>query len=917
MTGREEAPAFRERLLFWLLVSFMLGWFLLPSARPLYNRHHDWMVYGALVPTLLLSHWRALGAALRDSPILQAATALTVWLGLSVAWSRAPFEMEPWRAALEVLTAFSVPLAAFFALRGDRLETFARWLAGAAGGVTVLAQLMWLAGVRPWGERLARPFNFEHPNLFAHTLAASSVVAVWLAMRRARSRWDRAVWSAIALVCTAGVFMTLGRAAAAAALIGILLVIALAERPKMLIVVAATLVASAAVISLLAEDVVAEKVARGDAGRDVIWTDLVQRTADRPWIGNGLLADDGVVFPKGSGDFPRGLTMPHAHSVFVSTVFHGGVIGLGLLIAVAVLAVFGAWDAWRRTRDSLAMPLLVVGVVCLAVDGHRVVGNPHLSVYLLFWIPVALAARERMEARSLSPRPATRAGSLFLDRMPAPPVWFVVVFLVLVTAQRLLHFGPVIDDPHVWRQTDTANYARVMAEEGIDLLRPSVCWMGAHRTVVLEFPLPEAVMAAGYRVFGVDHRVARAVTLLFFAAAVCFLWLLVRELVNPAVARWSALVMAAMPLGLFYSRAIHIDPAALAFAHAMAWAWVVGVRRRSTSWMLLGAALAMPALLVKAPYAAICGIPVAAVVVLEKRFGFVVRRWFSLAIPVVVFVWWQWHTMRVNGAMPDWSFIPGYRRFDHNFRWYFGPPSMRLNLELWMTIAGRVITHVTGWFGLVPVTIGATLALGFRPLRAVGAWIAALGVYVLVFFNLNLHHDYYQLPFLAPLAVALVVGAGWAFRRLGLDRRWVRAAMVALLVAAAIEWTGRIESSAYTVPTAFNEMGGMIRDHTPEDALVVVSFGGLDCRSPHILYPAHRNGWSIPDRYLNPELLDRLVEEGATHLAAAWAGYPGDELMAHLPHDQLIHHGPVGARTVAIYRLGDGESRSLSGSATR
>jgi O-antigen ligase len=913
MSVGERTPESRERLLFWLLVSFMLGWVLLPSDRPLYNRHHDWLAYGLVLPVAILWHGRALLAAFRTSAVLKAAAVFTAWMALSILWSRGLSEIGPVRGLLEVAAATVVPAALFVVLRGNRIETLARWMAGAAAVMASLAVVVWASGHRPWGERLGRPFNFEHPNLFGHTLAVATVLACWLAVRRSRSGKERAIWSLVTIVGLGGVVLTLGRASMVATMAGLALVVVLAGRWKLLILGGAAAIVGA----VTAGDLVADRLARGDAGRDVIWTELLDRTRDRPLIGNGLRTDDGVVFAKGSSDFPRGFTMPHAHSIFVSTLFHGGAVGLGLLIGLIGLALGAAWRAWRRSGDSLALPLLSAGLVCLAVDGHRVVGNPHLSVYLLFWFPVALAAREWSGARNLPAPVRTEPPGGFLDRIPAPPAWFVIAFLVAVTSQRLLHFGPEIDDPHVWRQTDTAHYARVMAEEGLDLLRPAVCWMGDHRTVVLEFPLPEAVMALGYRVFGEDHRVARVVTLLFFAGAVFFLWLLVRELVGSNVAWWTILVLSAMPLGLFYSRAIHIDPAVLAFCHAMAWAWVVGLRRRSSAWMALGAALAVPAVLMKAPYAAVAGVPVVVVAMQEHRLRFVWRHVWMLLVPVAAFVWWRWHTVQVNGAMPDWHFIPGYRRLDHNFSWYFGSARMRLNLELWMAIASRVLTHVTGWIGLLPVVLGAGLSIVERRLRAVGAWIAALGFYVMVFFNLNYHHDYYQLPFLAPLAVAFVVGAGWAVHQWRIGPRLAVGVMTTLMVVAAAEWSHRIEASAYTVPSAFTEMGRMVREHTPDDALVVVSFGGLDCRSPHILYPAHRNGWSVPDRHLNPELLDRLVQEGATHFAAAWAGYPGDELMAHLPEERLIHHGPVGDRTVAIYRLDDGESRSLSGSATR
>ncbi|MFN8396716.1 MAG: hypothetical protein U0176_18975 [Bacteroidia bacterium] len=81
------------------------------------------------------------------------------------------------------------------------------------------------------------------------------------------------------------------------------------------------------------------------------------------------------------------------------------------------------------------------------------------------------------------------------------PSWFWLPALLLV-GLRFLHMGPELDDPHLWRQSDTANYIRDFYLNGVDLLHPSVCWMGGHKTVIFEFPLPEAIAAWVHKLFG-------------------------------------------------------------------------------------------------------------------------------------------------------------------------------------------------------------------------------------------------------------------------------------------------------------------------------------------------------------------------------------------------------------------------------
>ena len=81
--------------------------------------------------------------------------------------------------------------------------------------------------------------------------------------------------------------------------------------------------------------------------------------------------------------------MPHSHSAFVATLYHGGVVGLALLLAIVAAASCRAWRIARGRGDPTGLVLLLFGVVCLLLDGNRLVSNPHLSSWLIFWLPVA------------------------------------------------------------------------------------------------------------------------------------------------------------------------------------------------------------------------------------------------------------------------------------------------------------------------------------------------------------------------------------------------------------------------------------------------------------------------------------------------------------------------------------------------
>src|SRR5437867_284100 len=133
-----------------------------------------------------------------------------------------------------------------------------------------------------------------------------------------------------------------------------------------------------------------------------------------------------------------------------------------------------------------------------------------------------------------------------------------------LVALRIPHLRGPLDDPHSWRQCDTAYYSLDFFRRGIDLLHPSVCWLGAHRTLIFEFPLPEALSALLYRTFGPDPLWDRLVSLGFFLIATFYLFAFARLVASRRVAWLCAVAYLALPLGPFYSRAAHVDFAATA-----------------------------------------------------------------------------------------------------------------------------------------------------------------------------------------------------------------------------------------------------------------------------------------------------------------------------------------------------------------
>lgn len=437
--------------------------------------------------------------------------------------------------------------------------------------------------------------------------------------------------------------------------------------------------------------------------------------------------------------------------------------------------------------------------------------------------------------------------------------------VALLLALRLWHLGPAIDAPHDWRQCDTAYYIRDFYQNGIDLLHPAVCWMGAADTLALEFPLPEALVALAYQPCGESIPLARVIFLCFFGAALYYFYRAAELLFGRLVAQWAALVYLVLPLSLFYSRAIHIDFSVLLLVHAMLYYFLLGLRQRRRAYLLLSSLAAALALMIKAPYVVALAPPMLWYAWRQNALGWSLRSAWAYGLAVLAFVCWQQHVYRINSAAPDWSFILHYRKMVQSAGWYFGTWQQRVSLYSWWVLLQRGVLDLAGPGGILVLLAGAWQLRRLANWPFLGWWMLGLVGYVLVFFNLNVVHNYYQIPLLGPVALL----CAQALHQLAAQKPALAPGLFGLLLAGNVAFT---ETAWYRVSEDHVEIGRLIDTHTPEAALVIVTYRDMDCRNPKLLYRARRRGWSVEEAALRPGLIGRLHREAG---ARYWA-YVGE-----------------------------------------
>ena len=480
-------------------------------------------------------------------------------------------------------------------------------------------------------------------------------------------------------------------------------------------------------------------------------------------------------------------------------------------------------------------------------------------------------------------------------------ILFWAVFVLLISL-RFFHFGESIDSPHAWRQCDSANIIWSYFKNGIDLLHPHVCWLGGHKQLVLEFPGVYGIIAFLYEIFEPSHIIARAVMLVFYTGGTIYLYKIIASVSTKQLAKLSVIIYLLLPLGLFFSRAIQIDFSALFFVLGMTFHYLIGFNEKRFSQIGIGSSFALLAFVTKVPYVLPVVLPLAYVVFRTRDAKFIFKSGFLLAIPLIVFAFWWLHASNVNGSAPEWNFIPTYRKFTESFHWYFGTVRQRSELMNWEVIGTRLLDEVVGLFGILLFGIG--LILKFRGATFFWLWFAGTIAYLAIFFNLNLIHNYYQIPFLIPAAIFMAATLIKLNDLIStLSKRVGKLVVLIALATLANQNISYAEENYYRPQPHLEKMGAHIQENSDENDLVIITYGGFDARCPLLLYRARRNGWSIPHQDLSALIIYNLMQNGADYLVLISPVAPSGEVKIFTDYFERKVIPLNGNDTLFLYQL--------------
>lgn len=250
-----------------------------------------------------------------------------------------------------------------------------------AGVVLAVASMIAWYGFDHIGPRLNFLGSARHPIMGVHYYALPLFCAVTLSFCRGRVRFFAAACVLFFLIL---IVLTGSRGPLGAALA--VIAIRLAVRHRWMFVAGAVCVGVAAVALWLSHDWRELIGTRGMSWRPYIWQCALNRIPEALWVGHGSDGHNYVC----SKIFGEKLVPWHAHNIWLSHLYWGGITGASLLLAAVGRTVYLLWKNRRYAIAQVALMQVSFGYIALMVDGNTLVTKPG-PMWITFLLPSAVA----------------------------------------------------------------------------------------------------------------------------------------------------------------------------------------------------------------------------------------------------------------------------------------------------------------------------------------------------------------------------------------------------------------------------------------------------------------------------------------------------------------------------------------------
>lgn len=377
------------------LALLVLGFYLGPD----YKRHSQ--VYYALIGLpFLLFGVRDVVPMLRASRLFRAVVVFCLYVAASAFWSVG----EPLKREYKSLFYALYLISLFWAVsKGRVLEWLSCrlgcWCLAGAAVLSVSCSVVdqyWLQGLL-LNVRLHNSLSIENINDFSQALGWLCILLL-LVVRQAMGTPERVLAALVFVICLAGCVLTqskstlIGIMFTGCAMIGLNQAISWRYKAGCLAIICLLVLMVAASESTITERFKVLLNIENMPRYEIYRSTLVDLWSSGYFLfGRGLFADTFGV----TGGYE------HPHSIYLSTLYGSGLMGLLVLLGIFFMAARSFWFSSNDGVQRGACFLLLYGALVLIFDGSNLLDHVNIN-WLLIWVPCAvLVAREIKNSRDL------------------------------------------------------------------------------------------------------------------------------------------------------------------------------------------------------------------------------------------------------------------------------------------------------------------------------------------------------------------------------------------------------------------------------------------------------------------------------------------------------------------------------------
>jgi 4-amino-4-deoxy-L-arabinose transferase-like glycosyltransferase len=457
--------------------------------------------------------------------------------------------------------------------------------------------------------------------------------------------------------------------------------------------------------------------------------------------------------------------------------------------------------------------------------------------------------------------------------LKGPLLWLGLIILLSLLI-RSYHITSPIDDLHAFRQTQTAGLVRDFSREGIDLFYPKMNTLGNPGYVVLEFPLYQALAALLYKSLAPDIIWARLLSISFGLLTILFVYRITKKFMGQKSAIFASLFFAFTPLNIFFNRVPIPESLTILLSLMMLDFLGEGINNKKNIFLIIGIFAGCLGLILKSPYVAPLYLPIIYMAYKQEgklRFLLNIRLLSAFLIPLAIMVLWQRHANSVNEIYFNTNDYPFQQLYPavvvklkpFNY-WFFGTFGQRIDFNNYLIILERISKEMLSFVGILFLVFGFFGVTKNRRSAFFYIWLFSVLFSIMLVFNLNVVHNYYQLP-LAPI-LSIFCGAGVGFFIELFKNKGFALSVAAPLICLYLFLSCTIALRFYEKENNLLRVGEFIDGSIEKDAMIATCLPGIDLWESALMYYSDRRGFDVGLKRLNEDMVAYLRSKGIKYL---------------------------------------------------